>query len=74
MGESDEKVIGEMRAPVSAGKSRPFGFLDLHLREKKTAAPKFVAFAPQSWAAAIESPVPESEDEHIRQPQFAAGE
>jgi hypothetical protein len=74
LGESDEKVIGEMRPPMAAGKSRALGFLDLHLWEEKTAAAKFVPFAPQSWATAIESPVPKREDEHVREPEFAAGE
>ena len=74
MGEGDEKVIGEMGAPMFAGKSRPLGFLDLHLREEETSAAEFIAFVAEGWPASVEPPVPQGEDKHVGQPKFTAGQ
>src|SRR5437762_13417970 len=45
---------------------------DLHLRKKKTGTAEFFLFVPDSWAAAIESPIPERENQHVGQPEQRA--
>ena len=39
---------------------------NLHLRKQETVAAKFVVLLAFGWSAAVDSPIPEREDDHIR--------
>ena len=47
-------------------KSSAFILRNLHLRKKETVAAKFVVFLTFGWTAAVDSPIPEREDDHVR--------
>src|SRR5437763_14151714 len=46
---------------------------DLHLREEETGAAELFFFVARSWAAPIQSPIPQRKNEHIGQPKQCAG-
>ena len=45
---------------------------DLHLWKNKARAAEFVLFVTQGRSAAVQPPIPEREDNHIRQPEQSA--
>ena len=73
MGEGDEKVIDKMRAPTRAGELSSFPAWDLHLREEEAFAPKIVAFLAPSRAASVDPPIPQGEDDDVREPEKRGG-
>src|SRR6266511_6099925 len=67
--EGDEQIIDEARSPARTLKLGAFVMRNLHLRKKKTCAAEFVLLVAQGWSAAVQPPIPEREDDHIRQPE-----
>jgi hypothetical protein len=64
--EGDEQIIDEARPPARTGKLSAFVMRDLHLRKNKAAAAEF---APYRWAAAVKTPIPKREHDHVCQPE-----
>ena len=42
---------------------------DLHLRKEKACAAKLFFLLPQRRTAAVQPPIPESKDDHVREPE-----
>src|SRR5206468_12972819 len=72
--ERDEKVVHKTRMPMFTFNVEAFTFasVDLHLWKKETAAPEFVMLVTHVGTAAVQPPIPESEDENMRQPSCRA--
>jgi hypothetical protein len=66
----DKKVIDKTWPPVFDAKSLPFGIFDLHLGEDETAATECRMLLAHGRTAAVEAPIPERKDEHIREPKL----
>src|SRR4029077_6851144 len=62
-----------MRPPSAAFESTALGFFDLHFWKDETAAAEFAPLLAKRWPAAVQPPVPESEDEHAGKPELCAG-
>ena len=73
MGEGDEKVIDKVGAPARAGELAPFPARDLHLREEEALAPKIIALVAPSRAASVDPPIPEGENDNVREPEKRGG-
>src|SRR5947207_2519466 len=69
LSERNKQIIDKARAPVRTGKLGPFVVRDLHLRKKETFAAKFLLVVTHGWSTAIQTPVPEGEDDHVREPE-----
>src|SRR5262245_27683685 len=67
--ERDEQIIDKARMPACTRKLRSLVMCNLHLWKKETLAAEFSLFLAQGWPAAIQTPVPQSEHDHIRQPK-----
>ena len=72
LGESDEEIIDKARTPMRTGELRAFVVRDLHLREKKTGAAKFLALVASRRPAAVESPVPKRKNNDVSEPKQPA--
>ena len=72
LGKRDEEIIDKARPPARACKLGALIVRDLHLREKKTGAAELLLLVPHGWPAAIESPIPERENQHVGQPEQCA--
>ena len=59
-----------MRMPSLALKAAALNFFDLHLRKDKATAAELVPLTTSGRSAAIQPPVPKSEDKHVGKPKF----
>src|SRR5437763_8409964 len=72
LGECDEQVIDKPRPPARACELGALIVRDLHLWEKKTSAAEFFLFVPHRRTAAVQSPIPKREYDHVGQPEQRA--